>query len=392
MIQKIFAGEIWTPDQHLEQQTIHIEHGKIVSLEFASTAISDSGTLDARDAIAIPGLVDLQVNGALGWSFQSEHREHYDEILSYHLKNGTTTLLPTLVTATEQTLLESLQTVAEYLDTKTSMTLPGIHLEGPFLSLEKSGAHDTTALCVPDLDLAKRFYEASNSKLVIVTLAPELSGAKEVITYFSSQNVIVSAGHSAATYEDMQHAIQAGLSFVTHVGNASDWPHRSMGNLGFMTSEPGVVGTLMATSLLGGSIILDGYHVHPALIAPMLRVKGIDNLVLVSDASTVTGCEPGEYNSGGLVVEVHAEGFATSGRGGGWLAGSVITLLDAIHVAVEQTIITFQDAVKMASLSPARRLQIDNQKGQIRVGNDADILILNPDYSLRHVIVNGELI
>jgi N-acetylglucosamine-6-phosphate deacetylase len=176
------------------------------------------------------------------------------------------------------------------------------------------------------------------------------------------------------------------------VGNASDWPHRSMGNLGFMTSEPGVVGTLLAEPTLGGSIILDGYHFHPALVLPLLHLKGTDNLVLISDASTVAGCSPGEYESGGLIVKVHPEGFATSGRGGGWLAGSVVTLLETIQTAVVRAGVEFHDAVKMASLVPARWLKIDDRKGQIRVGGDADMLVLNRDLSLRHVIIDGNLL
>lgn len=391
MIQQILAGDIWTPDQHFQQQVIHIADGKIVGLESTAITSLEDGILDAGDAIVIPGLVDLQVNGAMGWSFQSIHQKHYDDILRYHLKHGTTTLLPTLITAPASILLESLQTLVAYINSDTLTTLPGIHLEGPFLAPEKSGAHDKSALCLPDLTLARRLYEASDSRLMMTTLAPELPGAEEVITCFSGQGVIVSAGHSAAKYREMQKAIKAGLSFVTHAGNASDWPHRSMGNLGFMTSEPGVVGTFLSEPVLGGGIILDGYHFHPALVAPMLQVKGTDNLILVSDASTVAGCAPGEYDSGGLIVEVHPEGFATSGRGGGWLAGSIITLLDAVQVAVEQANISFQDAVTMATLAPSRWLHIEDRKGQIRVGNDADMLILNQDHSLRHVIVNGEL-
>jgi N-acetylglucosamine-6-phosphate deacetylase len=392
MVQQILAGEVWTPDQHLLQQTIAIADGKIVDLKPISTEQPNSEPLDASDAIVIPGLVDLQVNGAMGWSFQASHRDHYDEIIDYHLKNGTTTLLPTLVTADESTLIDSLQSVADYNRSDTRATIPGIHLEGPFLAPEKSGAHDKDALTLPDIALAQRFFEAASDQLKITTLAPELPNASEVIAYFSERGVIVSAGHSAATYDEIQMAIQAGLSFVTHAGNASDWAHRAMGNLGFMTSEPGVVGTLMSESTLAGSIILDGYHFHPALVAPLLQLKGTDNLILVSDASTVAGCVAGEYDSGGLIVEVHPEGFATSGRGGGWLAGSIIPLLTAVQVAVNQAHIGLGDAVEMASLSPAKRLNIEDRKGQIRVSNDADMLILNQDLSLRHVIVGGHLL
>jgi N-acetylglucosamine-6-phosphate deacetylase len=226
----------------------------------------------------------------------------------------------------------------------------------------------------------------------MATLAPELPGAVEVIAYYAAQRAIVSAGHSAATYADIQRAVTAGLSFVTHAGNASDWPHRAMGDFGFMASEPGLVGALMAERALGGSVILDGYHFHPALLQPLLHLKGVDRLLLVSDASTVAGCPAGDYESGGLRVTVHPEGFATSGRGGGWLAGSTITLLDAMRNAVNLSNISLQDAVTMASRGPAQWLSISGRKGQLCAGADADILVLNRDLSLQHVIVGGNLI
>lgn len=391
-IQTILAGEVLTPDQHLTHYTITTADGKITSLGPTrdETPPAGAGVLDARDAIVIPGLVDLQVNGALGWSFQASDRDHFGEIVAFHLEAGTTTLLPTLVTADESMLLESLRTLAAFLDTSAPAALPGIHLEGPFLAPEKRGAHDQEMLRAPDLALAQRFDEAAQGRLAMVTLAPELPGAVEVIAYFAAQGVIVSAGHSAATYTDMQRAMAAGLSFVTHAGNASDWPHRAMGALGFMTSEPGLVGALMTERALGGSVILDGYHFHPVLLPPLLRLKGADRLLLVSDASTVAGCPPGDYESGGLRVTIHPEGFATSGRGGGWLAGSTITLLEAVQHAVNLSNISLQEAVTMASLGPAQWLGVDDRKGRLRVGADADILVLNRDLSLRHVIARGE--
>jgi N-acetylglucosamine-6-phosphate deacetylase len=393
-IRTILAGEALTPDQHLSHYTITIADGKVTGVYPTRDEISPAspGVLDARDAVVIPGLVDLQVNGALGWSFQASDRDHFNEILAYHLGAGTTTLLPTLVTADESVLLESLRTLATFIDTPTQVTLPGIHLEGPFLSPEKSGAHDQKMLRAPDLALAQNFFEAAQGHLAMVTLAPELQGAVEIITYFAAQRVVVSAGHSAATYADTRSAVAAGLSFITHAGNASDWPHRAMGEFGFMTSEPGLVGALMAERSLGGSVILDGYHFHPTLMQPLLHLKGVDRLLLVSDASTVAGCPPGDYESGGLRVTVHPKGFATSGRGGGWLAGSTITLLDAVRNAVNLSNISLRDAVTMASRGPAQWLSIGGRKGRLRTGADADILVLNRDLSLRHIIVGGHLI
>jgi len=277
-------------------------------------------------------LIDLQVNGALGWSFQAEDQAHFQEIVDFHSERGTTTLLPTLITTEKETLLNSLQILAGFLDESKGCNLPGIHLEGPFLALEKSGAHPPEGLLLPELSLAQQFFTASNGRLKIITLAPELPGVDTVIDYFSHQGVVVSAGHSSASYTDMQRAMSAGLTMVTHVGNQCDWPHRAPHPLGFIGSEPGVIGTLMAESMLVGSIIMDGYHVHPALFVPLLRLKGPGKMMLVSDASTVAGCPPGEYDSGGLQALIHPEGFAVNRRGTGGLAGSVITLLQAVKL------------------------------------------------------------
>ena len=340
----------------------------------------------------IPGLVDLQVNGALGWAFQARHRRHFEAIIAFHRNHGTTTLLPTLVTAPAADLEESLEELRLYMPAASDVTLPGIHLEGPFLAAARSGAHDPDALRLPDRALTERFLDAAGGLLAIFTIAPELDGALDIIRLLSSQGVIVSAGHSAASYAAMCAAIDAGMRMVTHAGNASDWPGRALGTQGFMTSEPGVVGALLSEPKLVGGVIMDGFHFHPALLAPLVKLKGLDGIVLVSDASPVAGCKPGEYQSGGLEVTVHAAGYATSGRGGGWLAGSMVTLLDALRCAVRLANIPLEQAVHMATLGPSRRLGIADRKGSIEIGRDADLLVLDRDLTLRHVIVAGKLI
>lgn len=396
-IQTVLCGEILTPNQHLKNAVLVIQAGKVVSIEPRPSGTPD---IDATDGCVIPGLIDLQVNGAMGWSFQAEHEANFPEILDYHLRAGTTTLLPTLITAPEEVLIHSLAVVSRFMDSMANHssgspdqpqpTVPGIHLEGPFLAADKRGAHDENALRPPDLGLTRQFLEAANHTIRILTLAPELPGAEEVIRFAAAHGVVVSAGHTAARYADLIRAKKAGLSFATHIGNASDWPHRAMGELNFLTSEPGLVGTLMAEEGLGGSVIMDGFHFHPALLAPLLRLKGPNRLLLISDASTATGCAPGDYESGGLLLTVHPEGFATSGRGGGWLAGSIITLLQGVQRAVNLANIPLHEAVHMATLGPARLIGIDQHKGRLEPGCDADFLILNRDLSLKQVFVNGE--
>ncbi len=387
----VLAGELYTPHLMEGPYTLQIANGQVSALQpgLLSTA---SAVLDARDALVVPGLVDLQVNGGLGWSFQAGDRAHFDEIARFHLERGTTTLLPTLITAPAENLRQSLATLAQFCRESHPYTLAGIHLEGPFLAPAKAGAHDRTALCLPDAKLLEELIHAAAGALKLVTLAPELPGALELIPRLIDAGVVVSAGHSTATYACLQAAVAAGLTLLTHLGNASDWPGRALNEFGFMGSEPGLVGAYLAIPQLAGSVIMDGFHFHPALLKPLAELKGPNHLVLVSDASTVTGLPPGEYQSGGLIANVHSQGFATSGRGGGWLAGSVITLLPAVQRAVQLAGLPLTQALTLACQTPARRLGLGARKGHLRPGADADLLILNHDLSLRHVVVAGQVV
>ncbi len=388
-LRAILAGEWYAPARQPGPAAIHLAGGRISTIESGASQPPGAGVLDARDGLVVPGLVDLQVNGALGASFQASDRDRFVEVIDYHLRQGTTSLLPTLVTAPAEILLDSLAALSAFIKQPMPAGLPGIHLEGPFLSPEKRGAHDPAALRLPDLPLMERFLAASADCIKMVTLAPELPGALELVSRLSAAGLVVSAGHTAASFRQLQAAVSAGLSFATHLGNASDWPHREQNDHGFMGSEPGLVGSFMALPELSGSVIMDGFHFHPALLKPLVQLKGQSKVLLVSDASTVTGLPPGVHAGGGLVAEVHPAGFATSGRGGGWLAGSIITLLQAVQRAVGLAGLPLEQALHMASLGPAELLGLSGRKGSLHPGADADLLILNPDLSLRHVIAGG---
>jgi len=386
----ITGAEVWAPQPVPGLCTVSIRAGTITGLSNAPPHPAQQ-VLVAQDALLVPGLIDLQINGALGWSFQAKDRAHFDEIAAFHLARGTTTFLPTLITADENVLRNSLAVLADYARQAGPFTIPGIHLEGPFLSPERKGAHDPDYLRLPDPLLMERFLQAAGGMLRLFTLAPELPGAVELISGLVAQGVVVAGGHTAAAFADFQRAVRAGMTFLTHVGNASDWPHRALNDYGFMGSQPGLVGSLMALPQLGGSVILDGFHFHPALLKPLVELKA-GQMVLISDASTVCGFPPGTYESGGLIATIHPAGHATSGRGGGWLAGSTITLLQGVQNAVQLAGLPLAAALPLATENPARLLGLEGQKGQIRPGADADLLVLNRDLSLRHVIVKGQLV
>ena len=388
----VYAHSVITPHQKIERAAIEFAQGRIKAIN-TDVPVCPAGFIDASDAIVIPGLVDLQVNGALGYSFQAQDRAHFDEAVEFHLHSGTTTLLPTLITAPEATLTHSLAILSGYMaDHTTGCTLAGIHLEGPFLAPAKRGAHEETALRLPNAALMQQFIDMANGAITLTTLAPELPGSLQLIPQLCAQGIVVSAGHSAATLAQMQAATEAGLTMITHAGNASDWPHRELNHLGFMGSEPGVVGALMALPKLCAGIILDGFHFHPALLRPLLQIKGMTGLFLVSDASTVAGCAPGDYEGGGLMARVDERGFATSLRGGNVLAGSTITLLQALQRAVILAGLSLQEAVTLATHAPAHAMGLASHKGNLEVGADADLLILNQELNLRTVIAGGHLI
>ncbi len=388
--QTLHAGVALTQTGVLRDASIVIDGGRISAIEDGFSAPANGeAVIDARDGIVTPGLIDIQVNGALGHSFQAHDIAHFDEVLDFHVSRGATTILPTLITAPEDTLCASLRALAAAV---ARAGLPGIHLEGPFLAPAKSGAHDPDALRLPNSALLQRLLDAATHDGVctirMLTLAPELPGSTVLIQELARRGIVVCAGHSAATYDQMRIAVDAGLSFVTHAGNASDWPHRAENALGFMGSEPGVVGAFLAIDALAGAVIMDGFHQHAALLQPLLRAKGRDRLSLTSDASTVAGCPPGDYASGGISARVDARGFARSLRGGNWLAGSTITLRDAVQNAVRLSGLAFSDAIALATGTPARVLGLAD-KGMIAPGAVADLLVWSRAHELTLVIRGG---
>ena len=360
-----------------------IEAGRIAALESASEPAPGDETFP--DATLLPGLVDLQVNGGDGGSYDAEPAAERARATAYHLARGTTGLLAALVTAP----LESLQAALERLAPECSDDGPllGVHLEGPFLCAEKAGAHAQQWLCDPSPAAVEGLLARAGGRLRMVTLAPELPGAERAITRFAEAGAVVAAGHSLASHECMRGAIDAGLSFVTHVGNASDWPSRRFDETrGFRRSEPGLVGSFLIERRLAGSLILDGFHLHPALAGAIVALRGADQVVLVSDATAAAGLPPGRQRLGATELEIHAGGYATADGG---LAGSVVTLLDTLRVAVESAGISMADAVSMAATTPARVIGCGDRKGTLRPGADADLLLVDEAWQVRAVFQRG---
>ncbi len=383
MTLSLWAAKALLPDGEHASVRVRCVEGRIASIETDVDPLP--GDVRHENATLAPGLVDLQVNGGDGAAYDAADADVRARATAFHLRSGTTSLLATLVTAP----LDHLERALARLRADVSVEGPvvGIHLEGPFLAEGKRGAHASAHLCDPTPDRVARMIAASGSALRMVTLAPERAGGLDAVSTFSAAGAVVAAGHSLATLALLRESISRGLSFVTHVGNASDWPSRPFdAAAGFRRSEPNVVGAFLVERRLRGSVILDGHHLHPELARALVELRGPAAVALVSDSTPAAGLPPGRYRMGGLEAEIRAEGYATTGES---LAGSVIALVDAVRAAVRLAGIPLATAVQMASATPAAVLGLSGRKGSLVAGADADLLAFGPSLELEAVYHRG---
>jgi N-acetylglucosamine-6-phosphate deacetylase len=380
----VWAPRALLPEGEVARVRVRCAGGRIEAVERGVEPRSDD--VRHENATLVPGLVDLQVNGGAGGAYDDPDPAARRRATEFHLRAGTTSLLATLVSAP----VEHLEAASARLlgEISASGPLVGLHLEGPFLAEAKRGAHTAAHLCDPTPERVGRLLDVAEGALRMVTLAPERPGALEAVERFANAGAVVAAGHSRATLDEIRRAIDRGLSFVTHVGNASDWPARVLDPaLGRRVSEPNLVGAFMIERRLRGSVILDGHHLHPELARALVELRGAEAIALVSDATPAAGLPPGRYRMGGLDAEIHAGGLATTGES---LAGSAIPLIDAVRAAVRLAGLPLVTAVRMASFVPAAVLGLEGRKGCLAGGADADLLVLGPDLSLRAVYRAGE--
>jgi N-acetylglucosamine-6-phosphate deacetylase len=322
-----------------------------------------------------PGFIDLQINGAFGIDVRSDP-EVLAKLARELPKTGTTSFLPTAVSWPAERY-DSFLEVLKDASRSPGANILGAHVEGPFLAPARRGAHDPANLRPVDLGLTKKLL--ASGMVRIMTLAPELPGAREAIRLLTDGGTVVSAGHTDVSDEEMVRAIDAGLSMGTHLSNAmSPFTHRA----------PGAVGALLADDRVRASIIADGVHVHEGALRLAYRQKGPEGLALITDATEAAGMPPGEYELSGRKVRLEDGEVRLPD---GTLAGSALTMNRAVSNAVDLLRITVQDAVCMATQTPAEILGISG-KGRIVPGADADLVLLAPDGAVYETIVGGETI
>ena len=328
--------------------------------------------IDVGGAYVMPGMIDTHIHGIGGTGADDANSKsilHMSETLPEY---GVTSFIPTCCTATEPELLKKIKAITQSIGKERGAHILGIHLEGPFLSPERIGAQSATGISPVDLPLMQRLYKACKGKLINMTVAPELKGMRELALYCLEKNIVLQAGHTNATYDQMMEGLQAGIMHVTHLFNAMRPMHHR---------EPGVVGAVLIHPEISCEIIGDGVHINPNLIHLLLKSKPLSQIVLITDAlypaKTDLSKTPDLYLDKCFYrKEDHV------------INGSAISMLDGFRNLISWGI-PIEKAVRMASTNPAQIMR-QKTKGLLIPGYDADVIVLDKDLNLIYTIIDGQ--
>ena len=330
--------------------------------------------MDLGGAWLVPGFVDMHVLGGGGASFQSGDPDEVRRAARAHHRDGTTTLMASLVSRPVDELVESAARLRELV---AGGVVAGIHFEGPFLSRERCGANDPACLVPPDPASVRRLAEACVGVPGMLTLAPEMDGGLDAVRRLVDAGILVAVGHTSASYEQTRDAVEAGARVGTHLYNGMPPLHHR---------HPGPVAALLEDDRVCLELIHDRHHLHDAVFRGVLDRAGPSRTALISDGISATGLGDGDYVLGGLAVEVRDGAARLAGRSS--LAGSSITVAQAVRHAVSAGI-PLIDAVTAASLTPARALGLDGSVGRIAAGLAADLVVLDEELAVTSVMADG---
>jgi N-acetylglucosamine-6-phosphate deacetylase len=384
----VTAARLYTPLECVERPLVFVEDGMIVEIASIGTRQPPSGArlLDLEDAILAPGFIDIHVHGGGGRDVMETDRDALASVEELLYRHGVTSYLPTTITAPlDQTLraLERLANAIESASKESARGAPrahplGIHLEGPFISHLRRGVHPPASILPPSLETFEKFWEASRGRVKMMTIAPELEGARAVIAEAAARGVCVSIGHSDADLKAAQNGVAAGARHATHTFNAMrPLDHR----------DPGILGVALMDERISAEITADGIHVDPLVVQLFLGAKGTEGAVLVTDGTSATGMPNGRYRLGSLDVEVKDGRCTANGK----LAGSVLTMDKAVRNIMKFANWELQHAVRLATLNPARTAGLLPKAGTLVAGGVADMVALGPDGEVRKTIVRGQL-
>jgi len=381
--QKIILGsKIITPLKIIENGIIIINDGVIEYI--GEEEKRDLASCDSvyKGEYIVPGFIDIHCHGGNGYDAMDSTYKALKEISRFKAKNGCTGFLATTVTSSMKDTVKALNNICEYSKQfpEEGAEILGVHLEGPFINAMQKGAQREDLIIPLSVEVMEEFIKESGGLIKIITYAPELDRDFKFTSFLNAKEIIPSVGHSFADYETIISAIRFGLKSSSHIFNQMKGIHHR---------EPGTVGAILTQKNLFAEIIADCIHVHPAIINLLVKAKGADKTIIITDAMRAAGLQDGIYNLGGLKVIVkNSEARLESGN----LAGSTLTMNSAVKNMTEKMSISIEKSVRMASLNPAQLLGLDKDRGSLTPGKRADIVVLDDSFNVIYTIKKGRVI
>ena len=375
----IRGGLVVTPLDLYEQADVIVQDGKIVDVGPGIACREECVTLEAEGYIVAPGLVDIHVHGSAGHDTMDGTRAAIEGMAEFFARHGVTSFCPTTMTVAGEAILRSVRAVAECMEHPVKGAQPlGVHLEGPYIDVTKKGAQPAEHVRGALASEYEPLFALGNIRLI--SLAPEVEQNRALIGYARSRGAAVAVGHSSASYEQVVEAVKLGVNQATHTFNQMEGLHHR---------KPGTVGAALLLDEIYAQFIVDGIHLHPAIVDLVARLKGPQKAVLVTDAIRGAGMPDGEYELGGQPVVVKDGAVRLAD---GTLAGSCLTMDRAVRNVMEYAGVGLGEAIEMATLTPARAIGVGARKGSLEPGKDADIVLLTPELEVARTIVMGETV
>ena len=371
------SRRVWLAGQFVPAQ-LEVADGKIVNVYPFGTKTAD---VDYGNKRIVPGFIDVHTHGAYGFDTNDGEPEGLRDWMRRIPEEGVTSILPTTVTQMPEVLTKAVANVAKVVEEGyEGAEILGIHFEGPYLDMEYKGAQPPEAIAKPTVEQFKMYQEAAHGMIKYITMAPEHDPEFALTKYCSQNGVVVSMGHSSASYEQALMGIANGAMSMTHVYNGmTPYHHR----------KPGLVGTALRVRDIYGEIICDGCHSHLAALNNFFIAKGRDYSIMISDSLRAKHCPPGgNYELGGHPIEIGEDGLARL-KGTDTIAGSTLNINTGLRILVEEAMVPFDAALNSCTINPARVLRVDDRKGKLTAGYDADIVVLEDDYAVAQTYCKG---